>query len=84
MERRGFEPLTSAVRGRGYEFEYGTDCECLFGGPHRGDQSSAHQSEFLYDEVLHLGRELLQVQIQLPGTSIGTRTSPPVDDNHLL
>ena len=30
MERRGFEPLTSAVRGRGYEFEYGTVCECLF------------------------------------------------------
>jgi hypothetical protein len=22
VERRGFEPLTSAVRGRGYEFEF--------------------------------------------------------------
>jgi len=40
VERRGFEPLTSAVRGRGYEFEYGTGYEGPFdrfprGGGHR-------------------------------------------------
>jgi hypothetical protein len=30
VERRGFEPLTSAVRGRGYESEYAAACECRF------------------------------------------------------
>jgi len=30
VERGGLEPTTSAVRGRGDEFEYGTACECLF------------------------------------------------------
>ena len=30
MERRGFEPLTSAVRGRGYEFEFGVASRCPF------------------------------------------------------
>ncbi len=30
VERRGFEPLTSAVRGREYDFEYGTGCEGPF------------------------------------------------------
>ena len=30
VERRGFEPLTSAVRGREYESEYEAGCECLF------------------------------------------------------
>ena len=30
VERRGFEPLTSAVRGRGYKFEYEAGRECPF------------------------------------------------------
>ena len=30
VERRGFEPLTSAVRGRGWGFEFEAGRKCLF------------------------------------------------------
>jgi hypothetical protein len=58
VERRGFEPLTSAVRPRGYQFEYGTGGEGLFdlfprdGGHREASVDSERQPECLAMQVV--------------------------------
>ena len=57
VERRGFEPLTSAVRGRGWESQYGTGCEGLFdwfprdGGRRETSMEDEQQPWFLWSRV---------------------------------